>query len=491
MPAIESTMTAVAVDTDLAPLAARKSLRAKAFVATMALVAYVLVSAVYIAFERASIHASIESMNALSKHEKTLALTAAAVDGALTALVHIGASGQAGQPDAGLRSEIATAIESCNKLFAELEQFDPSYALLQRSIARSYVELQANRAPANWLDLREALERAAADIDIRHSGLAQRRDELIAHYQRQFDAVTIESLLLSLLGIAVFGALAAWFFSRLARDIRQLESHARRIVRGARGVILPATREDELGRLIHAVNQMSADLEQREHQIELETERRSHNEKMIAVGALAAGVAHEVNNPLAVIAGAAQQLCALQDEALTHDLAQAARLILAQTERAALATRTLAEVAALQPSEFDWVDINAIVRRVLQLMGYDKRYRHITFESTLATDLPAVHTSGAAIQQVLMQLLALGCDALPKENGRAQVQVSTVYATDWVEIGLAIPVVLDLTRPGIRRTLLLVRAIIEPLHARIELDQDASGAQRIRLTWPAGSSRPE
>ena len=89
MPAIASTMTEVAVDTDLAPLAARKSLRAKAFVATVALVAYVLVSAVYIAFERASIHASIESMNALSRHEKTLALTAAAVDGALAALVHL------------------------------------------------------------------------------------------------------------------------------------------------------------------------------------------------------------------------------------------------------------------------------------------------------------------------------------------------------------------------------------------------------------------
>lgn len=471
-----------------AALPVRKTLRAKAFVATMALVAYVFGAALYVAMERASIYDSMQTLHELAKHEKALALTEAAVNGAL---LDVTESGSVERPEPAMLSEITLYMESCDKLLTALEVFDPRYALLQRAITRSYAELKAATFRANWLGLRESLARASSELEIRHRGLNQQRDDLTIRYHRQYDAVTIESLLLSLVGIAVFGAMVAWFFSRLATDIRQLESHARQIVRGARGVALPVARGDELGQLMHAVNQMSSDLEQRERQIELDTERRSHQEKMIAVGALAAGVAHEVNNPLAVIAGTAQELSALQGEELAQRVTEATQLILAQAQRAAHATRNLAEVAALQPTAFDWVDVNAMVRRVLQLMGYDKRHRHIEFLCNLATDLPAVLGPGAAIQQVLMQLMSLGCDALPTENGHAKVQVSTRHANGWIEIALTIPVPLDFNCPKVQRLLLLVRAIVEPLSAGIEMDQEAVGKQRLILRWPVHSGRAE
>ena len=466
----------------LAPLPKHKSLRAKAFIATLALMAYLLGSGVYVSFERARIDASIQALQQLARHEKALALTEAAVNGAALDINEV--SNAAAEPS--MASEIALYMESCARLFAALDEFDPRYALLQRAIARSYQDLQTTPVRDNWIDLREAMARASGELEIRHRVLLERRDELTLAYQRHYDAVTVKSLLLSLVGLAVFGTLVVWFFARLTGDISRLESNARQIVQGGRGVVMPVERDDELGRLMHAVNQMSVDLYQREKRIELDAERRSHHDKMMTLGALAAGIAHEVNNPLAVIVGVAQDLGSLEGSVPAQRVADAAQRILAQTQRASQAARILAELAAPQPTEFDWVDINAMVRRVLQLMAYDKRYRHIGFDSELAADLPAVQAPGAVLQQVLMQMVTLGCDALNEQpRGAARVQVLTRQRGGLAEIDLVFPAQADLNRPATQRTLLLCRALIEPARGRLALDQGPGSLLRIQLTWPA------
>jgi two-component system, NtrC family, sensor kinase len=469
---------------DVAPAPpAWKSLRAKGFVATMVLLIYVLGSVVYVSLERNKIYESIEGLQQLSRHEKALALAEAAVSGAV---IDVSEASSAGEPALALPSEITLYMESCAKLFEALDEFDPRYALLQRAIARSYSNLLSAPLRANWIDLREALKRAADELEIKHRGLAERRDELTLSYQRHYDAVTVESLLLSMVGTAVFGALVAWFFARLTGDIRKLELHSRQIVHGSRGVVLPVKREDELGSLIHAVNRMSADLDEREKQIELDRQRNSHQDKMMALGALAAGLAHEVNNPLAVISGLAQELSVPDGALAPTQVTESARLILAQTERASQASRNLAELAAPQPTERNWVDVNAMARRALQLMGYDKRYRHIVFESDLAIDVPAVLTQGSAIQQLMMQLMSLGCDATVAAPRRpATVRVLTRSVDKQVEVQMEFPVALDFSQPGVQRVLLLSRAMIESLRGRLALGQDDPPLLRIKLAWPA------
>lgn len=467
-----------------APLKAYKSLRAKGLAATLGLMVFLLGSALFVAHERSKIYDSMQALQQLSRHDKALALAEAAVG---SARVDVNLVSNAGNTGTVPPSDLALYMESCSRLFAALEEFDPSYALLERSISRSFSALVDQPVRANWIDLRESLGRAAEVLEIRRQQLALEREALTQANQRQYDAVTIESLLLSLAAIAVFGALVAWFFARLAGDIRSLEAHARHIVHGSRGVMLPVARDDELGRLMQAVNQMSSDLDEREKRIGIETERRAHEDKMLAVASLAAGVAHEVNNPLAAISGMAQALFTEDQAVPSGQVNAAAQAILDQSQRAAMAARNLALLAAPQPSEYDWVDFNALVRKVLQLMGYDKRYRHFRFEQSLAPGLPAVHVPASALQQVLMQLVSLGCEALAVQDAAgASVRVDTRTLTDGVGLDVCVPARLDFALPTVQRVMLLAQSNMESLGGRFHLSQDASPRLTMSLTIPVG-----
>ncbi|MCB1849735.1 MAG: PAS domain S-box protein [Gammaproteobacteria bacterium] len=182
-----------------------------------------------------------------------------------------------------------------------------------------------------------------------------------------------------------------------------------------------------------------------ERELEQTRQQYYHQEKMAAIGQLAAGILHEVGNPIAAIAGATQELrvaeasasetesgCGL-DAAVAHNL----RLIEEHTERLAKITRDIADFASPRPRKRELTDINGLVSSTIRLLGYDRRFRGTTLKQTLDSQLPAVECVPDQITQVLMNLLINGLDAA---NGR-EVNAPTVEViTRVVERGIDIEV---------------------------------------------------
>ena len=145
-----------------------------------------------------------------------------------------------------------------------------------------------------------------------------------------------------------------------------------------------------------------------------EREERWHHEKMAALATMAANVAHEVGNPLATISMLAQEI-QLNKQRNGCESCQPA-LILEQTRRIAAMTRQISEFAAARRESHELVDINVMVKSILDFLGFDRRFRSIRLEFKGGADLPAVSVIPDYLNEVLMNLLQ-ACTECPSGPG--------------------------------------------------------------------------
>jgi two-component system NtrC family sensor kinase len=157
------------------------------------------------------------------------------------------------------------------------------------------------------------------------------------------------------------------------------------------------------------------------------TERRrleanlAQSEKLAAVGQLAAGVAHEINNPLtAVIANAQLMQRSIPPDS---DLQESIELILIAGSRAAQVVRNLLDFARKEQYRFDRTDINETVRRTIELVQHEVMSRSITLKFEPDPNLPRIQASSDHLQGVWLNLLLNAFDALDGKPG--EIRVST------------------------------------------------------------------
>jgi len=145
-------------------------------------------------------------------------------------------------------------------------------------------------------------------------------------------------------------------------------------------------------------------------------------EKMSVVGQTLASVAHELNNPLAAIVGYADILA---EEQVPPETAKLLGRIREQATRTSRIVKNLLNVARRRGPERTQVSINEVVSSVTDLFAYDARMHEITLAPVLAPDLPPVHADRSALQQVLVNLVQNGIQALRGRGKASRLEIRT------------------------------------------------------------------
>lgn len=144
-------------------------------------------------------------------------------------------------------------------------------------------------------------------------------------------------------------------------------------------------------------------------------------DKLSSIGLLAAGVAHEINTPLAVISSYSQML----SKQLKGDarLSPVLDKIIQQSFRAAEIANGLLNFSRTSTTEFRPTDLNQVIHDTLSLLEHQFKTARIEVEVDLAEALPQIHGNTGKLQQVFLNLLLNAKDAMP---GGGHLRVSTV-----------------------------------------------------------------
>jgi CheY-like chemotaxis protein len=154
------------------------------------------------------------------------------------------------------------------------------------------------------------------------------------------------------------------------------------------------------------------------------------NERLASVGKMAAGAAHEINNPLAVISGRAQML--LKDEK-DEKKAKALKLMVEQSRRASKILTDLMGFARPAMPRAEPTNVNFVVHHVLSMVENQLRMKNIECKREFAQGLPKIHADKHQLEQVFLNII-LNAEHAMDEGGTLTVSTSLNSSKDRVVI---------------------------------------------------------
>ncbi len=140
----------------------------------------------------------------------------------------------------------------------------------------------------------------------------------------------------------------------------------------------------------------------------------AQSEKLAAIGRLAAGIMHEINNPLATIAACAESM-ALDQHAQPADAGpEYLKIIESEVERCKRIVDGLLDFSRPRGRVRQSISVNSVVERALFLLKHHARFKQLAVDASLAEDLPLVDASSEQLIQVMIALLMNAADAMPQ-----------------------------------------------------------------------------
>jgi len=331
------------------------------------------------------------------------------------------------------------------------------------------------------------------------------------------------------LEVAVIAVFIAVFTRRVVgRPIRRLMEATRTVSHMNLDVPVRVEGAGELGALAVAFEAMRqrlrtavAELNSLTAGLEAEVEKRSDElrqaqlklvqaDRLASLGTLAASVAHEINNPLAGIAnlGALMQRV-LSDEGLPPERAAEFRRyvsqVVAETERASRIVSDLLAFSRHPRQGETLADLNEVVVRTLAILAHKLESSGVVVEQELQPDLPAVRGNASELQQVVLNLVVNGAEAMP-DGGPLRIRTSTrlhapVAVLEVADRGTGIaaadlPHIFDpffTTKPpgkGVGLGLAVVYGIVSAHGGAIDVQTAPGTGTAFVVTLPIGGTRP-
>jgi two-component system NtrC family sensor kinase len=226
-----------------------------------------------------------------------------------------------------------------------------------------------------------------------------------------------------LIAFAVIAILAlslsiTYFVGRwIGRPVSELVKATHQVSSGNFGYTIERQGKDELGVLARSFNKMTKNLAEARQQL-------VQSDKMASLGRLAAGVAHEINNPLTAVLTYSSFL--LKRTADKPEVQEDLGVIVRETIRSREIVKSLLDFARPSVPNKQSADMSRIVKSALEVVGSQLALKRIELDAQLDPDLPQVTVDANQIQQVFINLLVNGADAIGDDGGRISIRLTAV-----------------------------------------------------------------
>jgi signal transduction histidine kinase len=243
--------------------------------------------------------------------------------------------------------------------------------------------------------------------------------------------IILISIILDGIVLIVFGT---FLLSRvLVKPLKDLVRLTQKISDGDFSQTIEVTSKNEIGQLISSFNRMVERLKENQEDLEkylesLESTNKKlkqaqeeliRTEKLASIGRFAAGVAHEVGNPLGAILG---YTSILEKEGIDREESKDyLKRIEKEIERINHIVRELLDFARPSKFEIREVEINQVVKNAISLLSYQKNFENVETQLELQPDLPMVKGDEAQISQVFINIILNAIDAMPN-GGILEIQ---------------------------------------------------------------------
>ncbi|MFZ5994768.1 MAG: ATP-binding protein [Thermodesulfobacteriota bacterium] len=248
--------------------------------------------------------------------------------------------------------------------------------------------------------------------------LSDLRQDTSQLYKLTFFYIVLDAVLLFLFGYLLISR-------DVVRPIRRLTSLVDTIGGGDPGPFIHPEQKNEIGKLYHAFARMDnrlgeqrkeikeyiASLENANRELRKVQEEVIRSEKLASVGRLAAGVAHEIGNPLAAIIGYVELL--LQRAVSEEEERDFLTRIASELQRINGIIRDLLDFSRPSPQKIEGVSVNEVIEGSLSLLSHQKTMRYIGIQTDLQPDLPLARANAQQLKQVVVNILMNAAGAMP------------------------------------------------------------------------------